>query len=344
VMFHGTYLEGGISVEKNCTMVSAFLGSAGSCNLGRRVCGFDEDSTSLFVCNTRRFRTEFRRKRSSRKAYNLICVLSNSQVDSVSDQKLVNHSNLTSVGVRIGTQSDTEHVARIRCESFYETDSDLKRKQRHEEIKFSANTRLNYPGAITIVAEISDGTELTEVIGSADVSIMSNTGRRVECASKLLQNEIPSVWWSGSSVGNDKKEIQSKRVMYVSSMAVSKEFRRLGVGHKLLNFVQDLAGSELVSAIFLHVEGENEAAVKLYTKCGFVQPPKNEIHWWVPSMALPEHTVLYWPTRSLIENTKKIETVMNVNARRDETRANVKLKRFANVFQEFPFRILKSSF
>jgi len=58
---------------------------------------------------------------------------------------------------------------------------------------------------------------------------------------------------------------------YVSSLGVSRAFRRQGVARTLLRHVLQLAAHRpLCAAVGLHVRASNVAAMRLYEKCGFV--------------------------------------------------------------------------
>jgi len=55
----------------------------------------------------------------------------------------------------------------------------------------------------------------------------------------------------------------------VTNVAVSLAFRRQGVGEKLVLSLISRAREKGISSIFLEVRESNEAAQKLYEKCGF---------------------------------------------------------------------------
>jgi len=67
-------------------------------------------------------------------------------------------------------------------------------------------------------------------------------------------------------------DLSLARSVYISSMAVRKGFRNRGVGTKLLRGAYHLAvESRGVKEMFLHVEEENDAAVRLYKAQGFAR-------------------------------------------------------------------------
>jgi len=58
--------------------------------------------------------------------------------------------------------------------------------------------------------------------------------------------------------------------MYVSVVQVSKEFRNLGLGSKLLEAVEQEARCLGLPAIFIHTEAHNKGAIRLYEREGYV--------------------------------------------------------------------------
>ncbi|KAK8660970.1 hypothetical protein V6N13_051874 [Hibiscus sabdariffa] len=66
----------------------------------------------------------------------------------------------------------------------------------------------------------------------------------------------------------DKKEDGSIRV-YIMSVGVLPPYRGLGIAAKLLNHALDLCLKQHIPEIFLHVQANNEGAIKLYKKFGF---------------------------------------------------------------------------
>lgn len=65
------------------------------------------------------------------------------------------------------------------------------------------------------------------------------------------------------------EHVEAPSYVYTSSMAVVKEFRRMGVATQLLEAVEEAAVQWNESLICLHVEEENDAAICLYESCGY---------------------------------------------------------------------------
>ena len=57
--------------------------------------------------------------------------------------------------------------------------------------------------------------------------------------------------------------------VYITNVAVSTAFRRMGIGEKLIKTLVDFCGNEGMEFVTLEVRRSNEAAKKLYSKMGF---------------------------------------------------------------------------
>ncbi|KAL0297311.1 UNVERIFIED_CONTAM: N-alpha-acetyltransferase 50 [Sesamum radiatum] len=66
----------------------------------------------------------------------------------------------------------------------------------------------------------------------------------------------------------EKKEGGAVRV-YIMTLGVLAPYRGLGVGSKLLNHVLDLCMKQNIGEVYLHVQTNNEDAIKFYKKFGF---------------------------------------------------------------------------
>ncbi|CAN6992359.1 unnamed protein product [Brassica oleracea var. botrytis] len=57
--------------------------------------------------------------------------------------------------------------------------------------------------------------------------------------------------------------------VYIMTLGVLAPYRGIGIGSKLLNHVLDMCTKQNVSEIYLHVQTNNEDAIKFYKKFGF---------------------------------------------------------------------------
>jgi ribosomal protein S18 acetylase RimI-like enzyme len=73
-----------------------------------------------------------------------------------------------------------------------------------------------------------------------------------------------------SPIPSQPKSIQTKRAPLMSNVAVSKKYRRRGIGEKLVQEAERIAQYEWgFNDCYLYVEERNRAAVKLYQKLGY---------------------------------------------------------------------------
>lgn len=64
--------------------------------------------------------------------------------------------------------------------------------------------------------------------------------------------------------------LNGKDMMYISSLCIDSEYRRKGIGRKLIEECKDECKERKVKNVRLHVHTENEGAIKLYKGCGFI--------------------------------------------------------------------------
>ncbi|EPS73274.1 hypothetical protein M569_01484 [Genlisea aurea] len=57
--------------------------------------------------------------------------------------------------------------------------------------------------------------------------------------------------------------------VYIMTLGVLAPYRGLGIGSKLLNHVLHLCSSQNIGEVYLHVQTNNDDAIKFYTKFGF---------------------------------------------------------------------------
>ena len=57
----------------------------------------------------------------------------------------------------------------------------------------------------------------------------------------------------------------------ITNIVVKKDFRKNGIGYKLMSFLIDFCKSKKLSKIQLEVNSKNDTAINLYKKLGFIQ-------------------------------------------------------------------------
>lgn len=66
---------------------------------------------------------------------------------------------------------------------------------------------------------------------------------------------------------------------YLQTIDVSPEFRGRGIGEKLVGLAEISAWSGSAETMSLHVDAENEAAIRLYEKCGYQRRGRREHYY-----------------------------------------------------------------
>lgn len=71
-------------------------------------------------------------------------------------------------------------------------------------------------------------------------------------------------------------EAASGTIGYIATIEVLPEFRKLGIGAELLRRLEGSANAERAVAIWLHVDMENAAAIRLYQRVGYANSGRAE--------------------------------------------------------------------
>lgn len=186
--------------------------------------------------------------------------------------------------IRLAAEPELYTVADIRCEAFYGAPSDAHYYPvRRREIYMAMRDRVESGNRCLVVVDSDPPEEWTTfanergelVVGSVDVSLHgAATGKRRR--------------FEPATDGEGRK-------VYVSSMAVRREWQRRGLAQRLLACVDDMARQFGVKDVFLHVEWENEPAVHVYNKSGFSCVGTEggvEVPRWLHHLAKKEHTLM----------------------------------------------------
>ncbi|MFN4194521.1 MAG: GNAT family N-acetyltransferase [Thermosynechococcus sp.] len=100
------------------------------------------------------------------------------------------------------------------------------------------------------------------------------------------------------SVEVQLREIKGKPKPYLSNLAVHPDYRRRGIGRRLLHTVE-ASLCATYSDLYLHVLAQNEAAQQLYARCGFEVVEEGFTFWRERKLLLRKSLVgdrLYSPS------------------------------------------------
>lgn len=67
----------------------------------------------------------------------------------------------------------------------------------------------------------------------------------------------------------DKEDVYIKKVVYLDQISVDKNYKQKGIGTKLIDEFTNEVNKKGVEYIKLNAFGDNEPAIKLYSKKGF---------------------------------------------------------------------------
>lgn len=100
---------------------------------------------------------------------------------------------------------------------------------------------------------------------------------------RLLENPRALAWVgeeegvpAGFAVANCKEQEPGKTVAYIDTIEVMRERRGRGIGGSLLCHIEDSAKAAGARLIWLHVDAENNSAIRLYEAHGYVQEGRKE--------------------------------------------------------------------
>ena len=67
----------------------------------------------------------------------------------------------------------------------------------------------------------------------------------------------------------------TRDVIFVDTMAIDENYRRLGIGHKMFDFLKQMKVEKNLDGIELQVNARNSVAYEMYKKCGFTEKSIN---------------------------------------------------------------------
>ena len=78
--------------------------------------------------------------------------------------------------------------------------------------------------------------------------------------------------FEGTGLGQAR---QPDKVLYVTEVAVNKQYRRKGVAKLMMRAIDKIARIRKIETIYLHVDVKNKAALRLYENAGFQKLPSD---------------------------------------------------------------------
>ena len=67
----------------------------------------------------------------------------------------------------------------------------------------------------------------------------------------------------------------TRDVIFVDSMAIDENYRGMGIGHRMFDFLKQIKAEKNLDGIELQVNARNSAAYEMYRKCGFTEKSIN---------------------------------------------------------------------
>lgn len=67
----------------------------------------------------------------------------------------------------------------------------------------------------------------------------------------------------------------SRDVIFIDTMAIDENYRGMGIGHQMFDFLKAMKQEKRLDGIELQVNAKNRAAYEMYQKCGFTEKSIN---------------------------------------------------------------------
>lgn len=160
------------------------------------------------------------------------------------------------VRVAQGLQSQDTEVAHLRLSVFSDFSPDVRRQLVPRSVNAVVTRRRQ--GATCLVATIPPSIAARKrnrppvILGSAECSFHEFEG------TTLGQRRFP------------------QSILYITEVAVSPNARRRGIGAKLLDSIDALAGMRKIETLYLHVDVQNKGAVGLYERAGYMMADSSD--------------------------------------------------------------------
>ena len=67
----------------------------------------------------------------------------------------------------------------------------------------------------------------------------------------------------------------TRDVIFIDTMAIDENYRGMGIGHQMFDFLKEIKQEKGLDGIELQVNAKNRAAYEMYQKCGFTEKSIN---------------------------------------------------------------------
>ena len=180
-----------------------------------------------------------------------------------------NASNHLRMSIQLAAMADTKEISSVLAKSFYDFPEFA--QWIYPFLQFTINEDLRYrlrshsPMYSCLVAKVSEPDSKETIVGTVELTLRSNS------------------FWSSEP-----------QYPYISNLAVKQDYRRIGVGSKLLARCEQVALDWGYSETRLHVLDSNQSAKQLYSHNGY-QIAQIENGWgnlWLersPRLLLQKH-------------------------------------------------------
>jgi len=193
-------------------------------------------------------------------------------------------ASASTVSIRHATFNDLTSIINLRLKVFYPYL--MKDSAFHSKLLYKVRQRFDR-GSICLIASMNNNNNNNNnnnlnghphhITMTIDQHHHLSVNQRMNSLLPVGTVELNDFDFRGTSM----ETVGSPRKLYVADLAVREDCRRMGVATALLTAVEVYATNALYDAIYLHVETNNEAGVKLYLNNGYeiYQATPQSIHF-----------------------------------------------------------------
>ena len=148
------------------------------------------------------------------------------------------------------------------------------------DIQIRLAEKKDYEAVISIMAQVQD----MHVEWRPDIYKHNENLIPQDVFEKILENNTFYVAESDSSVVGvleiayshvESPSHVTRDVIFVDTMAIDENYRGMGIGHKMFDFIKELKQEKNLDGVELQVNARNSAAYEMYKKYGFTEKSIN---------------------------------------------------------------------